>query len=259
MTWRQRPIRIGVQLAPQHTNWTQLRSAAARVESCGADVLFNWDHFHPLSGPKDGAHFECWTMLGGWAEQTERIEIGAMVSAIGYRNPDLLADMARTVDHVSGGRLILGLGAGFKESEYRDYGYHFGSASERLDDLESGLQRIRSRLERLNPAPKRPIPIMIGGGGERRTLRLVAGSADIWNTFAEGEDYIRKSHRLDEFCAELGRDPGAIERSVLVGGEPEIVGTPLVQAGANLFILSLQPPYDLADVERWITWRDKAH
>ena len=156
-------------------------------------------------------------MLGAWAEATSRVEFGPLVSAIGYRNPDLLADMARTVDHISGGRLVLGVGAGFREREYAEYGFAFGTPAERLRQLEEGLARIEQRLAALNPPPVRKIPVLLGGGGERKTLALVARFADIWNTFAEGEDYERKSRVLDEYCRRFGRDPAAIERSVLAG------------------------------------------
>ncbi len=252
-----RPVRIGVQISPQHAEYAEIRRAAARAEELGVDVLFNWDHFFPLSGDRDGKHFECWTMLGAWAEATSRVELGPLVSCNSYRNPDLLADMARTVDHMSGGRFILGIGAGFKEREYVEYGYEFGTAGARLADLAEALPRIERRLERLNPAPTRKIPILIGGGGERKTLRLVAKHADIWHTFAEAEPLARKTKVLAEHCAAIGRDPAQIERSVLVGGDPMKVGTALREYDVTLFVVSARgPDYDFAELREWIAWRD---
>ena len=252
-----RSVRIAAQITPQHTTYALLRDAARRVEDAGADMLFNWDHFHPLSGDPDGAHFECWTTLAAWAEQTERIQLGPLVSAVGYRNPDLLADMARTVDHISGGRLILGLGAGFKEREHLEYGYPFPPPGERLNQLSDALTRIRQRLNQLDPRPTAPIPLLVGAGGERKALRIVAEHANIWNTFAEGAAFSRKSRVLDQHCARVGRDPSQIERSALVGGDPDAIGTPLLAAGATLFIVLVNAPYDLATLRSWLIWRDR--
>lgn len=252
-----RPVRVGVQIRPQHADYAQIRRACAATEDAGADIVFNWDHFWPLGRHAGGRHFECWTMLGAWAEATSRVEFGPLVSAVGYRNPDLLADMARTVDHISGGRLVLGIGAGFREREYTEYGFPFGTPAERSRQLADGLARIERRLALLSPPPVRKIPILLGGGGEQKTLAMAARFADIWNTFAEGEDYARKSRLLDRHCARIGRDPAGIERSVLVGGPPEKSGEQLLEMGARLFVLSMNPPDNLAEAERWVAWRDR--
>lgn len=253
------PVRIGVQLQPQHADYGQIRDAVLRAEEMGVDVVFNWDHFYPLSGDPDGKHFECWTMLGAWAEQTERVEIGALVTCNSYRNPDLLADMARTVDHISGGRLILGIGAGWFEKDYDRFGYEFGTAGSRIADLAGAMPRILARWEHSNPAPTRRIPVMIGGGGERKTLRVVAEHADVWHSFGDAATLRRKSAILDEHGAEVGRDTARlVERSVAVGAPPSEVADELLDAGATLLTVGTSgPDYDLSLLQQWVTWRDE--
>ena len=252
------PIRIGVQLQPQHADYAQIRDAVSRAEDLGVDVIFNWDHFFPLSGDPDGKHFECWTMLGAWAEQTSRVQIGALVTCNSYRNPELLADMARTVDHISGGRLVLGIGAGWFEKDYDQFGYEFGTAGARIADLAQALPRIKARWAASNPTPTREIPVLIGGGGERKTLRVVAEHADVWHSFGDVGTLTRKSAILDEHGADVGRDTGSlVERSVGVGTSPAKVADALVAAGATLFTIGTSgPDYDLSLAAEWVAWRD---
>jgi probable F420-dependent oxidoreductase len=254
-----RPIRIALDLQPQHAEFAEIRKAVIRGEEMGVDVIFNWDHFFPLSGDPDGKHFECWTMLATWAEITERVEIGALVTCNSYRNPDLLADMARTVDHASDGRLILGIGAGWFERDYEEYGYRFGTAGDRLADLRQALPRIERRLERLNPAPTRDIPILIGGGGERKTLRYTAEFADIWHGFGQPEVIRRKNQVLDGHCADIGRDPGEIERSCGAPARSVDRGDALVEAGATMVTLGFDGTsgFDLSPAADWLAWRDE--
>ncbi|HWS57193.1 MAG TPA: LLM class F420-dependent oxidoreductase [Actinotalea sp.] len=252
------PIRIGVQIQPQHADYHQIRDAVRRAEDVGVDVIFNWDHFFPLYGDPDGKHFECWTMLGAWAEQTSRVEIGALVSCNSYRNPELLADMARTVDHISGGRLILGIGAGWFEKDYDQFGYEFATAGSRIADLAQAMPRITARLAVGNPAPTRRIPVLIGGGGERKTLRVVAQHADAWHSFGDVATLRRKSAILDEHGAAVGRDTATlVERSVGVSKPPSMVAAELVEAGVSLFTIGVGGPgYDLTLVRQWVEWRD---
>lgn len=254
-----RTVRVGVQIHPQHAEYADIRRAVVEAEELGADVIYNWDHFFPLYGDPDGKHFECWTMLGSWAEVTERVEIGALVTCNSYRNPDLLADMARTVDHISDGRLILGIGAGWFEKDYEEYGFDFGnSPGDRLADLESALPRIEARFAKLNPPPSRKIPLLIGGGGETKTLRYTARHADIWHGFGKPEAIARKNQILDEWCTEEGTDATAIERSV--GLEASHIGRAAewLDAGSSQFTIGLNgPDYDMAPVRDLLSWRDE--
>ena len=257
------PVRIGVQLQPQHSpRYHQIRDAVRRCEDLGVDVVFNWDHFFPLYGDPEGEHFECWTMLGAWAEQTSRIEIGALVTCNSYRNPELLADMARTVDHIADGRLILGIGSGWKQRDYDEYGYEFGTAGSRLDDLAAAMPRIESRLAKLNPAPVRDIPVLIGGGGEKKTLRMVAEHAQIWHSFSDRDSYPRKADILAQHCADVGRDPLTIERAAEAkGSDHEALldeAAELTSLGISMLTVGVNgPDYDLSQAEALCRWRDQ--
>ncbi|MFI5935339.1 LLM class F420-dependent oxidoreductase [Actinoplanes sp. NPDC051494] len=250
-----RPVRVGLQLQPEHLDYATIRRVAAGAEDLGVDLLFNADHFHPVTGPPDGPTFECWTMLAAWAESTSRVEIGALVSGNGYRNPDLLADMARTVDHISAGRLVLGIGSGWFERDYTGYGYEFGTAGSRLDDLARALPRIESRWAELDPPPTRRIPVLIGGGGEKKTLRLAAKHADIWHSYADAEALERKLRILGEHCAAAGRDPAGIEISVMGRTADR---DRMYALGARLFTVHTGGPEpDLAGLREFLAWRDE--
>ena len=251
-------LKVGVQLKPQHCSMRDLRAAAREVEAIGADSLWTWDHFFPLSGDRDGAHFEGWTLLTAFACDTERVQLGHLVTCNSYRNPELLADMARTVDHVSNGRVILGIGSGWFERDYAEYGYEFGTAPSRLRDLEASLPRIRDRLRKLNPRPAHRMPILIGGDGEKVTLRLVAQHADMWNGFGPPEDYARRNRILDEWCAKVGRDSSAIERTVLLDEDELDDAAGLVEAGATHLVVGLEAPFDLRPARRLLEVRGAA-
>ena len=249
-------MKIGVQLHPQATTVEQMRAAWRAADELGVDSLWTWDHFFPLYGEKDAAHFEAYTLLAAMAADTRQAMTGALVSCYSYRNPNLLADMARTVDHISGGRFILGLGSGWFQRDYEEYGYEFGTVVGRLKALEAGLPVIRDRLAKLNPGPVNgTLPLMIAGGGEKITLRLVAEHADMSNVFGPVENARHKHEVLDRWCEKIGRDPAEIERTVLLKPEELAQADDYAEAGADHLIVMTASPFDLDPVARFLAAR----
>ncbi len=242
--------KVGVQLHPQATTTDEIRTAWRAADGLGVDSIWIWDHFFPLYGDPQAAHYECYTLLAALAVETSHAAIGALVTCRSYRNDHLLADMARTIDHLSGGRFVLGIGAGWFERDYDEYGYDFGTAPDRLRALEVGLGHLAHRLDRLSPAPIGDLPILIGGSGEKVTLRLVAEHADAWNSFGPPENFAAKNAILDQWCERVGRDPSDIERTVAIEPTDTSRLTDYVDAGAQHVIVMIGSPFDLEPVEK---------
>jgi probable F420-dependent oxidoreductase len=244
-------LKVGVQLHPQATTTDDLRAAWRAADALGVDSIWTWDHFYPLYGDPDAAHFEGMALLAGMACDTASASVGLLVTCNSYRNPQLLADAIRTIDHLSGGRAVLGIGSGWFERDYQEYGYEFGTAGGRLRKLRDDLPVIKERLGKLDPGPVRGhLPILIGGSGEKVTLRLVAEHADAWNTFGPPANFRAKSEILDRHCADVSRDPAEIERTVGIGTNEVDAWEEYAAAGAQHLIVMLGTPFDLGPVEK---------
>ncbi len=227
-------VKIGALLWNQYTDWQSMRDAAVRTDQLGYEDVWTWDHLYPIVGSDNGPMFEGWLTLAAWAEATSRARIGLMVGANTFRNPALVAKMATTLDHISGGRAILGIGGAWFETEHTAFGIEFGSSpGERLRWLDEAVRIMRGMLRgeepsgdryyraenvRNLPAPvQERLPIVVGGGGERRTLRTVARYADACNVGGGFENVRRKDQVLRRHCEEVGRDEAEIERTAGVG------------------------------------------
>jgi F420-dependent oxidoreductase-like protein len=226
------PVRIGAAFWVQRTDWPSLREAVETAEAAGADDLWIDDHLLSDEGAADDAKLEGWTTLAAIAAVTTRARLGLLVAANTFRNPGLTAKLATTLDQISGGRAILGLGGGWFEDEHRAFGLDFGSGfGERLDRLAESVEIVRRLLDgerfshdgvyyRLRDALVAPppiqdhLPILIGGSGPQKTLRIVARHADLWNAYGSPASLAASDAILRERCAEVGRDPDEIERTV---------------------------------------------
>ena len=216
--------------------WERWFRVADRVEELGLDSLWRSDHFFSVMARAERPSLEAWTSLTALAQRTRRIRFGPLVSPMTFRHPALLARMAAAVDLLSGGRLVLGVGAGWNEEEHAAFGIPLPPLRERMDRLEEGIGVIRAlwaqgpvtldgryyplREATLLPRPAQSPgpPILVGGDGEVRLLRIVAQHADEWNSHARGVDaYRSKRSRLEEHCRAVGRDPDRITRSLMTG------------------------------------------
>jgi F420-dependent oxidoreductase-like protein len=224
-----RPLRLGILLWSQAADWPSMVDAAQRADRLGYDTLWTWDHLLAIYGDPLQPIFEGYTALTALAMATERIRLGLMVGANTFRNPGLVAKSITTIDHVSGGRTILGLGGAWFGREHDAFGLDFGaSAGQRLDWLDESVGLLRDLLDgkrvshggphyRMEDAAVIPspvqahLPILIGGSGERKTLRTVARYADLWNGMGTVEKMAHKIEVLWEHCAAVGRDPADIE------------------------------------------------
>ena len=226
--------RIGVLLWPQTASWPEIRDAAALADRSGASSLWTWDHLNSIVGPWQGPILEGWSVLSGWSQVTERATLGLMVAANTFRNPGLTAKLATTLDHLSGGRAILGLGGAWFEREHDAYGIDFGSGfGERLDRLDEATMLVRRLLDgetvthdgpvyRMHDAVCTPrpvqvrLPILIGGSGPKKTLRTLARYGDQWNAMGTIDKLTERDAILREHCATIGRDDAEIERTTTV-------------------------------------------
>jgi alkanesulfonate monooxygenase SsuD/methylene tetrahydromethanopterin reductase-like flavin-dependent oxidoreductase (luciferase family) len=299
-------VKFGALCWNQYTDWPSLREAGIRADRLGFDSLWTWDHLYPIVGDHEGPMFEAYMVMAAWAEATERATIGLMVGANPFRNPALVAKMITTLDHLSDGRAVLGIGAAWFETEHVGLGIEFGSSpGERLRWLDEAAPILRGMLDgsrpssdgryqvkealNLPPPIQEHLPILIGGGGERKTLRIVARWADACNVGGGFENVKRKDEILRRHCEEIGRDESEIERTTgtgvciirddpaeaqrvqdamfarngnarswqnqLIGTPEQVVETlrPFLGIGFRHFIVGFPSPYDAESMERLMT------
>jgi F420-dependent oxidoreductase-like protein len=239
---------LGINLWPQNTTWPSMRERAMLADRLGFDSLWVWDHFYSIAGDTHRPNFEGWQIQPAYAAITQRVKIGCLVSSITHLHPAVLANMATTLDNISNGRIILGIGAGWNAVEHNAYGIDLGTPRERSDRFAEGAKIIRQLVDGnrvtfsgryyelvnaevlVRPIQKR-LPILVGGSGERRTLRTAARYADMWHAFESPEVMAAKIAILRKHCEDVGRDPAEIEA---VGGSWVVVRDDPAKARAQL-------------------------
>ena len=271
------PVTIGLTVSPQHGEMRDMRNCWTTAEELGVDALYTADHFVAMIVDEDhatrtaigeaygktkseGMSFEATAIEAAMAATTSRARIGCICHPIGFRNANLLADVARTIDHISGGRFILGLGTGFLRADFEEYGYQYGTQTSRALDLARGVPIIKERLKKLHPAPMGPMPLLIASMGEKIGMRIVAEHADMWHVFGPIEKIRAKIEVLRGFCDEVGRDFNEIE--LTANYFPQILGRDddpniyLAEGIRHLVLVAEGPNWDLGQVREILAWRD---
>ncbi len=264
---------------PAPTNsWNDTLALAKHAEATGWYSIWFADHFMPNAEDTSGPYSECWTTLAALGATVPRVRIGALVTGNTYRHPAVLAKMAATVDQISGGRCVLGLGAGWQENEHKAYGIEFSTLGGRMGRYEEACQIIKGlftndktnfsgKYYQLTDAPlapkpvQKPLPLLIGGGGEKRTLRIAAKYADEWNVWGTPEVLAHKGAILNQYCEEIGRDPKSIKHSaqgmLAMTDDPSVAermrnsGRPAI-AGTGAQIRAMVEQYTEAGVDELI-------
>jgi probable F420-dependent oxidoreductase len=270
-------VTIGLTVSPQHGEMSDMRNCWMTAEELGVDALYTADHFTAMIVDQDqatrtdsggdrgkpklgGKNFEGSSIEAAMAATTSRARIGCICHPVGFRNFNLLADMARTVDHLSNGRSILGLGTGFLRADFEEYGYDFGTQISRAQDLARAVPIIKKRLGKLNPPPTRKLPLLIASMGEKIGMRVVAEHADIWHVFGPIDTIRTKIEVLRRLCDEVGRDFNEIE--LTTNYWPQILGTDddpsiyLAEGINHLVLVAEGPKWDLGQLREILAWRD---
>ncbi|HEU5373985.1 MAG TPA: LLM class F420-dependent oxidoreductase [Ktedonobacteraceae bacterium] len=273
---KSKKLSFGIKTAPQNTTYEDMKRVWLEADTIPSiEHAWLFDHFMPINGNISGPCLEGWSVLSAFAALTSHLRLGLMVTGNTYRHPTILANIAATVDVISGGRLDFGIGAGWNETEHSSYGIPLYAPGERIrrlgeaceiikrmwtetaPDFEGRYYQIHDAYCEPKPVQKPYPPFVIGGSGEKLTLRVVAQYADIWNCVGgDIENFKQKSAILDSHCAAVGRDPQTIQRSIQPVVNPENMGETrdlvrnFIEAGATHLIMSIRTPYPAGIVHR---------